>query len=311
MPGFSFAETQIEVQEGEINVETVPNNPQPYQDVTITLSSYATDLNKAIITWQTDSTTSLSGIGKKSYTFKAQGPDVTSIINISIRLVGSLNTITKKIIIIPSEVEIMWESINGYTPPFYKGKALPIMGDLVRAVAIPNTNSIKSGSGNISYTWKNNSQTNLDASGYGKNSYVFKNSIFDEKSQISVTASAVGGNYGSENTIEIPMYKPTVIFYKKSPTEGILYNNALDKETVMNEDEMTVVAEPYFFSTKGNESDFSYNWKINSEDILTPSKRNELTIRPASRGGYATINFTMENMNELFQKASNQLKINL
>jgi len=311
IPYISSAEMQIEVQEGEISVETIPNNPQPYQDVTITISSYATDLNKAIITWQSESRTVLSGIGKTSYSFKALGPNTTTFFDINITPVGAMSTISKRVVIAPSEVEIMWESVDGYTPPFYKGKSLPISGGLIRAVAIPNTNTIKSGSGSIAYSWKNADSAVPDASGYNKNSYVFKNSMFDDINKITVVASSVAGNYSAENTIEIPVYKPKIVFYKKSPTEGVLYNNALKKEAIMSEDEMTIVAEPYFLSLKGHEDKFIYSWQINGERIATPSKKSELTIRPTSRGGYATIDIVIENLNELFQKASNQLKLNV
>jgi len=311
IPYISSAEMQIEVQEGEISVETIPNNPQPYQDVTITISSYATDLNKAIITWQSESRTVLSGIGETSYSFKALGPNTTTFFDINITPVGAMSTISKRVVIAPSEIEIMWESVDGYTPPFYKGKSLPISGGLIRAVAIPNTNTIKSGSGSITYNWKNADSAVPDASGYNKNAYVFKNSMFDDVNEITVTASSVAGNYGAENTIKIPVYKPKIVFYKKSPTEGVLYNNALNKEAIMSEDEMTIVAEPYFLSLKGHEGKFTYSWQINGERITTPSKKTELTIRPTSRGGYATIDVVIENLNELFQKASNQLKLNL
>lgn len=311
IPCISSAEMQIEVQEGEISVEIIPNNPQPYQDVTINISSYATDLNKAIITWQGESGTVLSGIGKTSYSFKTEGPNTSNFFNISITPIGSMSTISKSISITPSEIEIMWESTDGYTPPFYKGKALPISGGLIRAVAIPNTNTIKSGNGSISYIWKNANNTVLDASGYNKNSYDFKNSMFENINEITVVASSVSGNYGAENTIEIPVYKPRIVFYKKSPTEGVLYNNALDKEAVMTEDEVTIVAEPYFLSMKNNGNNLAYSWQINGENITTPSKKTELTVRPTSRGGYATIDISIENLKELFQKVSGRLKLNL
>ena len=311
IPHFSYAEMQIEVQGEEINVETIPNNPQPYQNVTINLSSYATDLNKAIIIWQSDSGTVLSGIGKTSYSFTTQGPESSTIFNINITPVGSMSTINKSIVITPSEIEIMWESVDGYTPPFYKGKSLPTSGSLIKAVAIPNTSTIKSGNGSITYTWKNADSTVLEASGYNKSSYIFKNSLFDTANNISVTAQSVSGNYGAEKTIEIPVYQPKLVFYKRSPTEGILYNNALNIETTMSEDEMTLVAEPYFTSLKGKENNFTYNWQINGTGIETPSKKTELTVRPTSRGGYATINLVIENMSELFQKVSSQLKINI
>lgn len=307
----SSGEAEIEVQEGEISVETNPSNPQPYQDVTINISSYATDLNKAIITWQIGLNTVLTGIGKTKYTLKTDGVDTSIVININIKPIGSINTIIKKVVIIPSEIELMWESYNGYTPPFYKGKTLPTNGSLIKVIAIPNTKIIKTGVGNFSYTWKNNDEVNIDASGYNKNAYIYKNSLFEESNTVTVLVSSIGGNYSGENTIEIPLYKPELIFYKKSPTEGILYGQALNKEVLFDEGESTIVAEPYFLSLKENEENFSYTWKINNEIIDTPYKKREITIKPISKSGYATISLMISNVNDLFQKVSNQLKIKL
>ena len=79
----------------------------------------------------------------------------------------------------------------------------------------------------------------------------------------------------------------------------------------MPEDEMTIVAEPYFVSLNSKRGDFTYKWQVNGSMIPTPTKKTELTVRPSSHGGYATIDLTIENMSELFQKVSNQLKLNL
>jgi hypothetical protein len=310
-PYISFAETQIQIQEGEINIEVTPRNPQPYQDVTIKISSYATDLNKAIITWQSELSTVLSGIGKTSYSFKTGKVGTSNIFDINITPINSLNTVSKRIAIVPSEIDIMWESVDGYTPPFYKGKSLPINGGKIKVVAIPNTETIKSGSGSISYTWKSGQSTSLENSGYNKNSYIFKNSMFDDKNEVTVIASSITGDYSAENTVKIPIYKPKIVFYKKSPIEGTIYNNALENTIDMIEDEITIVAEPYFISLKDNENNFSYRWQINDNDIGTPSIKRELTVRPESRGGYATISLEMENLKELFQKVSSQLRLNL
>ncbi|MFA6354934.1 MAG: hypothetical protein WCW65_00710 [Candidatus Paceibacterota bacterium] len=311
MPVFSFAETQITVQEDEIIVSVSPKNPQPYEEVSISLSSFATDLNKAIITWQIDSKIVLSGIGKTGYSLTASGPNTTILLNITIKPVGAINTISKRIILSPSEVELLWESLDGYVPPFYKGKAFPSRGGTIKVIAIPNTDTIKSGSGSISYTWKNNGEVLLGVSGYNKNSYVFKNDLFDSKNEITVTTSSVGENYNAEKTIEVGAYNPKILFYKKSPTEGVLYNTALENNTILNEDEMTLVAVPYFLAIKGNEDNFLYNWSINGDPIQTPSKKTELTIRPTSRGGYADINLVLESVNELFQKVTGQLRLTL
>ncbi|MFA6392769.1 MAG: hypothetical protein WCW54_01640 [Candidatus Paceibacterota bacterium] len=308
---FSFAEMQINTQEDEIIVTISPKNPQPYEDVSISISSYATDLNKATISWQMNSKVVLSGIGKTDYSFKALGPNTTTNFDIMIKPVGAMSTITKSVSISPSEIELLWESLDGYVPPFYKGKALPSRGGIIKAVAIPNTDTIKSGGGNVSYSWKNNDNAVTDASGYNKNSFVFSNDLFDTENMITVVASSVGENYTAERTTTVSSYSPKVIFYKKSPTEGTLYNNALNSDTIFTGDEMTMVAVPYFLAIKGSEDNFNYNWNINGDPISTPFKKTELTIRPTARGGYADINVTFENISKLFQKVTGQLKLTL
>ena len=180
----------------------------------------------------------------------------------------------------------------------------------MKVVAIPNTT--KGDKGNITYTWKRDDNTVLGASGYNKNSYIFKNSEYSKTENIQVTASSVNNTYNATKSIEIPTIDPKIVFYKKSPTEGVLYNQALNNDYYMSEDEITIVAVPYFFSLNGyNSNELSYSWKINGENIKTPSKNTEITIRPSSRGGVATINLSLENLSLLFQKISNSLKLNI
>lgn len=306
-----MAVNEIMPQESDVTVALIPENPQPYDDVTINLTSYATDLNKAMIQWQSGANIVLSGYGKTSYSFKASGPNTITIIDVVIGIPGSIDNITKRIAITPSEVELIWEGVDSYTPPFYRGKSFPSAEGMIKVVAIPNTSVIKKGKGNITYTWKAGDNTVQGVSGYNKDSYVFQNSELNDVEKVSVTAESIDGQYNAKNTIEVPVTEPKILFYKKSPTEGILYNEALTDNVFVKDDELTVVAEPYYLALKGNENIFNYNWKINGEEISTPSKKTELTIRPASRGGYATIGVTLENLTTLYQKVVGQLKISL
>lgn len=311
IPTISQAEIEIPVQESDINVETYPENPEPYQDVTIKLISYSIDLNKAKIDWLNSGKIVLTGIGKTSYSFKALGPNSAIIFSIKITPAGSLSSVTKQVSIKTSEMDILWEAVDGYTPPFYKGKSFVSAEGTIKVVAIPNTNTIKTGKGNIVYKWQLGDNTVGNASGYNKDSYTFTNSILNDEESVTASASSVDGQYSAQKTIGVPIIPAKIIFYKKSPTEGTLYNRALINNTFIQEDEFTVVAEPYFLSLKNNESLFEYRWKINGADITTPSKKTELTIRPADRGGYATIGVIMENVNSFMQKVTGQLKITL
>lgn len=306
----SFA-IDIPIQDSDISAETIPENPEPYQNVTIKISSYATDLNKAKIEWTNNGKVVLSGLGETSYSFKTLGPNNALIFNIAITPEGSINKINKQVVVKPSEIDLLWEAIDGYTPLFYKGKAFSSAEGIIKVVGIPNTNTIKSGKGSMTYSWKSKDNSVVSASGYNKDSYVFKNSELNSSEDITVIASSLDGQYDATRQINIPIISPKIIFYKKSPTDGVLYNQALVDDTLMSENEFTIVAEPFFLAYKNKESSFTYDWKINGTSIDTPSKKTELTIRPTSRGGYATIGITMENLKSFFQKVTGQLKLTL
>lgn len=310
-PTPSLGATDTGITGSDINVDLTPENPQPYSDITINLSSYATDLNKANIQWKNGKNILLSGYGKTSYSFKTFGSDVGISFSIVITPADSGASITKNITINPQEVNVLWESMDGYTPPFYRGKSFVSPEGMIKVVAIPNSSTLGSFRGKVTYTWKNGDKTDLGMSGYNKDSYVFKNSNLNDQENIGVQASSLDGSYNAANNVTIPIINPLLIFYKKSPTEGVLYSQALIGETPVPEDEVTIVAVPYFMSIKGQSGYLDYKWQVNGNDISTPSKKTELTLHPTSHGGYADINLAIENANLIFQKISAQLKLNL
>jgi len=300
-----FSANQIQIGENQITVETSPKNPQPFQDVTINLSSYATDLNKATITWQSETGIVSSGIGKTSYKFKAPASDSSTKFTISITPPGS-STIKKTVYIKPSEIDVFWESVNGYTPPFYKGRTLPTTKSTIKVVAIPTTKNYR----DFSFVWKNKDKTITGSSGYNRNYYTFRNSMFDKKDNITVTASSLQGDYVAQKNIEIMLFNPEIVFYKKDPALGVDYSNAIMEDSKTEEDELTIAAEPYYLLVKEDPSKFIYEWTINKKAIETPTKKNELSIRPTSRNGYAIINLYVYHINNMFQDVYGSLKIN-
>ena len=301
----------VDVQSTDIIADVSPSNPGPYTNVTITLSSYATDLSKAMIEWKSGDKIILSGFGKTSYSFKTLGPNNTTSFLVTVLPTGSVKEVTKVIAITPSDVVMLWQAIDGYTPPFYRGKSFISSEGLIKVVAMPNTTGTTADKNKMTYAWSLSDQADQNASGYGKDSYTFRNSNLNASENVSVDISSLSGNYSGTGSVVVPIVDPKIIFYKRSPTEGVLYENALGNEFTMTEDEATVVAEPYFLAYKGNENDFTYSWQINGQDIDTPTKKTELTIRPSSRGGYATVSATFENLTLLFQKVVGNLKIDL
>lgn len=296
----------------DVSINMVPQNPRPFTQVNLNLESFAVGLDSANITWRSGEKTVLSGIGKTRYSFTTGGPNTSTIFDITIAPDDGTASLKKNITITPSDLDMLWETVNSYTPPFYKGKALPSKESVIKIVAFPNTSGLSQTSQkNISYTWKNNYDVVKNSSGTGKNKYIFTNSEINNTEKISVAASGPGGTYSASGSLNIDIVQPQILFYKKSPLEGILYQTSLKDGDYIDEDEITLVVEPFFMLFSEGSSAIKYNWKINNNLIETPSNPRELTVRPSSRGGYATIEFGIENISKLFQKATKSLKIEL
>lgn len=309
--GFSI-KTYAVTQENDISIKANPTNPNPFSPITLTVTSFATDLNKASIEWRSGGKIVFSGVGKTSYSFNVGGPNTSVSFEITILPEGETGVIRKNFSIGVSDMDILWEAVDSYTPPFYKGKALPSKEGQLKLVAYPNTSGLSQATQkNITYTWKNNFETIKSASGTGKNKYIFTNSELKNIEKISVLVSGPNNSYNAEKSLTINMIEPEIIFYKKSPLEGILYENAITQNEYLEEDEITFVVEPYFLSYKNGASGFKYDWKINGESTSLPSNPRELTVRPQARGGYATLEFSIENLTKLFQNVVGSLRVEL
>lgn len=308
-PFTSRSENQINTQENDIIIDVSPQNPEPYQKVTINLTSYATDLNRAMIVWQRGSEIVSSGYGKTSYSFDGSAPDTSVVFDIKITTEEMISSINKRVFINFSEVILLWESVNGYVPPFYKGKSFVSKNGKIKIVAIPNTN--KSNPGNFSYSWKLGDEVKNDISGYGKDYIKFNNNYLDSEEKIKVITTSLNGNFSASKEITIPIVSPFIVFYKKTTEDGVLYNKGTINEMSANQGENTIVATPYYLEYKGYEDDFNYQWKINDSIIKTPSKKTEITVRPTSIGGYSEIEVYFKNINNILQEAKGLLKLNL
>jgi hypothetical protein len=153
---FGFKVQAVSVNSVSVNVQ--PENPTPYENVTISLVSYASNLDSVLINWSLNGKTVLAGIGKKEFSMKAGADGSTSTITVSISLPDGM--IEKKILIKPNLMVLLWQANDSYVPPFYKGKAMPSPESEVKVVAMPDVVNSK----NMTYSWQkdyNNDQVSL------------------------------------------------------------------------------------------------------------------------------------------------------
>lgn len=287
-----------------------PENPTPGGIVRIVLQSYSQNLDQSKIAWYINSKKTLEGTGKKEL--------VTTIpisgAAISIRVVvteKNKQPVEETLTVRPASLDLLWETVDSYTPAFYKGKAFPGEESVVRVIAMPSSQDAVPKSNTTSYQWVKNDSNMPDVSGTGRNVYTIKLDPFNNSENISVTTS--GGSVGSgQANVSVTPTQGDVLLYEINPLYGPLYNKVLNQEISPNGKEVSLVAEPFFFSPNNKWSGtLLYAWLVNGFPVGAQTDPTTLTLRGGA-STQASTNVTLEVRNSArsLQAAGTSLKIN-
>ncbi len=283
---------------GNFSVDISPRFPGPFQEVTASAVSNVFNMNGSLVTWAVNGKTQLRGVGEKKFTF------ITGEVGLPISISVEVSTedfglLTKVIEIRPSDVDILWEA-DTYTPPFYKGKALPTSQSYIKAVGLPNfiAKSGKVPAKDLVYSWKKAYVSDPNNSGIGKNIYFYRGTYTFNSNVIETSVSTPDGTLSLKKQTVIPIYEPKIIFYERKPLEGIRYENALGGTFSIKESEVTLRAEPYFFSFLNADNNGAvFSWRLDGKKLeINPDKKAEFTLRkPAGGSGHADISLEIKN----------------
>lgn len=305
---------RAQLSDNDLDFTLSPQYPGPHQGVTITLISYSTDLDRNEITWSTNGSTAKVGTGAK--TFSLTTGDVGTVINVDVTISSLTDGVLKKrITIIPAELDMLWQAIDSYVPPFYRGKTLPTKESKVRVVAMPgikNFSGVDLPASSLSFQWQQDFSVVQSASGYNRNYFDFQNSPLHKTDVISVTATPVSETAGSiKKTVEIKYSNPLLLFYERDPILGVLYNHTVENGFTLS-GEKTIVAEPFYISPKDiSSTDLSYEWELNGATISSPQNRSMVTLRSSDRSGSATLSLSVLNNNTIFQEVHKFITLSL
>jgi hypothetical protein len=309
----SLAQTPIE--SGDLFFEIAPEIPEPGQLVKVRLGSYVFSVDELYVEWIEDGQVKLSGNGEKNFKFTAGAIGETKLVTLIVKdKPGGSILFRKNIVSKPSGLDILWQAVDSYTPPFYKGKALPTSEGVVKIIALP---TFQVGTKNVLpkdviYSWKRNYNPIVQASGYGRNSISIKQSFLVDEEKISVVANEPNEGGTAQASLLIKPYTPKIVFYAKDPLMGIDFHNGVDEATRLGENDVTVVAIPYFVSPKNIlDPDLLYTWKLNDSLITTPNIKNQIILRGASTGGAATLELNIESAKKLFLTVKNKILLEL
>ena len=291
--------------ENDIFVETSPEVPGPNQEVTLRLKSYSFNLNNYLIVWYQNGEQKSSDFGNREFKFRTG--DSGSITTITAIIEISDQVFRKEFRFSPSQVDLLWEAIDAYTPPFYKGKALPIQQSALKVTAIPETILLKpTDAPELIYYWDRNYQRDPKKSGFGRQSFVINGDPLIEEERISVTTNDRRENSFATSTVVVPMnaYQPKILFYEENSLGRLLTHKALNSNGNVVGDTIKLSFHPLYMSnTKPNFTDLFVNWNINGEEQAPQDfdYQNELHITTGGETGVVPISVTLEGITKLLQ----------
>lgn len=316
----SLVSKQVDAQEfqlysaNDIFVETTPKVPGPNQQVTLKLNSYSFNLNNYYIAWFENGERKTASYGNREYQFTTGTSGEITNITAAVEFEGQV--FRKELRFSPSTVDLLWEVTDGYAPPFYKGKILPITQSQIKVTGIPETLLIEpNDAANLVYYWDRNYDRNAGASGFGRSSFEFTADPFFENEKITVTTNDRRENSFATNTIDIPTatYQPKILFYEINDTGRLLTNRALNTHSVASSSEnLKFSFHPLNMSTtEPNFTDLFVGWRINNRAQAPQdfAKQNELYVSSGGEQGSTKISVTLEGIQKLLQKRTEEINL--
>lgn len=272
LPVYSFAQS-------DISITLEPKNPTPYSQVTLTVVSYAIDVNQSTITWTSKKKELLKGVGQKQLTVTTGGVGEQLPIHVSVSA-STGESYGLDIVVAPQSVDLLYEAEENYVPLFYEGKALPAEESLVKFIAMP---SISDGGNllppsSVSYFWYIDDNFIDNASGIGKQSAILPLNTLSNSTEIKVVAHSPKGVV-AEKTLTLYPHGVMPLLYTYNEILGANHANLISRRFEAVRD-FTVMLEPFFLSTNhslGNSA--SYQWLLDGLPV-TPLGGRLLALHP-------------------------------
>lgn len=197
--------------------------------------------------------------------------------------------------------EIIYQT-GTYTPPFYRGKALPSGENTITAVAYPDLSGTSLDPARLHYKWIKDGVVMSSYTGVGKRLAVFDTSIAADETLIEVEIADPSGSYRAKKAFYLSDKPAKVLVYEDNAALGVLYNQVVPKTFTLAGSEAAFVGAPYFFSA-ANSTDpaVRYQWNVGGEDSGSLSR---LTVRSEGGSGLSPISLQATHANRYTQFGS-------
>lgn len=299
-PLLAIAQVNPQNTEGGVQISVTPEYPRAGEAVHLTAASSLLVLSRSTVTWTAAGKVIASGIGATGANVVAGSAGSLLEIHVSAvsedgaRASGSAR-------IRPVEIDLLWEA-HTYTPPFYKGRALPSSGGSVHLYAIPRffrPNGAMVPETQIDYTWRKNETLVSSVSGRGKSTAIFPAPTLHGTDTISVEAVSTDGIFEGKAEARIASREPVLNLYESHPIFGTLFHQAFGGQNQAASAETTFVAMPYFAAaTRANDPRLVYRWQVNGNRVPADSTYpHQITINATNSDGVALIEAVLTQTN--------------
>lgn len=300
LPAIAYAQYTVPGFDGSVRMTMNPLHPRPGETVTIALESSLIDLVRSVVAWEVDGRPRASSGTSLSIVAPALGSRV------SVRAIVTTpenSLVEASLVITPTELDLLYES-DSYTPPFYRGRALPSAGSTLRLQAIPRfkkPNGSLIPTNEIIFTWRKNGQVLGSISGRGKATATIPSPLLFSTDTIAIEAATRDDAYSGSARVSVSAADPVIRLYEDHPLYGLRLNHAFSTSTDTTARELTLAAIPFFASVNSPlDPALSYEWGVNGTVVETnEGTRNALTIGGAE-GGEARVSLNLTHATNIF-----------
>jgi len=260
-----------------------PVYPGPGDTVRVRVRTSAVELRSSQVTWTLNGSVRQQSIGGDTFTFTAGKVGDTLVIEATARS-SEGRTLTGSEVVHVGDVALAWEA-RTYTPPFFRGRALQGPNADVVLLALPTVTDPKGvlyDPRKLTYEWYFNDEDTPSRVGVGLASVLFHNAYGFDDLAVIVRVKDPTGTPRALTHITVPLTQSEVRLYVDDPLKGTLYANALGDTYTLTAHDVTLTAEPYYFSAETRDDPvLTYTWSVGGAPT---DARGRLTLAPQGTG---------------------------
>ncbi len=212
-----------------------------------------------------------------------------------------------------NQVDLLWEA-DTYRPPFYRGHSQASPESEVKVVAdahFYNSRGVAIADSQLDFQWEKDARRISSFSGPGGRELVFTADVAGLAHEIKVTITSPDGT-SLTRKILIPVDEPQIRLYEDNPLIGTIYGRAIAEPLVLNQSEITLIAEPYFFSADQIKAKrLQFAWFLNNKaTTLDQARPNRIILlTPENNAGENKLQLNISSLDKILQEASASLTI--